>query len=103
MKKVIDGKIYDTETAELLHDWDNGRARNDFNFMEESLYRTKKGAFFLHGRGGPLTIYAASAGDLRTSGRRICPLTRAEALRWLEAHDGTEAILEHFAEDVEGA
>ena len=53
MKKVINGKIYNTETATLIHQWDNGR-RGDFSSCEEDLYRTKKGAFFIHGEGGNL-------------------------------------------------
>ncbi len=46
MKKVIDGLVYDTKTAEeLAHDW-NSYARNDFHFCEEWLYKTKKGPIF---------------------------------------------------------
>lgn len=48
MQQIIDGKRYDTETADVVasdHYWDGSnwerRGRNTF------LYRTKKGAFFV--------------------------------------------------------
>lgn len=43
MKKVVDGKVYNTETAELVHEWSNGRYGNDFRYRGKDLYRTKKG------------------------------------------------------------
>src|SRR3990172_2422569 len=68
MKKVIDGKIYNTETAELLHEWDNGMYGNDFGRCEEALYRTKKGAYFIAGEGGAMSRYARSCGSNSTCG-----------------------------------
>lgn len=43
MKKVIGGKVYDTETAELVYSGYFGtlRQRRDY-------YKTKKGTFFVH-------------------------------------------------------
>jgi len=49
MKQIIEGKLYDTETATLLasdrywdgHNWER-HGRNTY------LYRTRKGNFFLH-------------------------------------------------------
>ncbi|WP_347273236.1 hypothetical protein [Candidatus Kuenenia sp.] len=63
MKKVIDGKIYNTETAELLHAWSNGKYTSDFGYIKESLYRTKKGAYFIAGEGGAKTGYARACGS----------------------------------------
>lgn len=49
MKKVVDGKLYDTEKAQVVasdHYWDGSnwdrQGRNTF------LYKTQKGNFFLH-------------------------------------------------------
>ena len=63
MKKVIEGKVYNTETAEELHDWSNHYPCSDFKACSESLYRTKKGAFFIAGSGGPLSSYAVPCGN----------------------------------------
>lgn len=49
MKKIINGKVYDTKTAELIADneyWDGNNM--DRNGRNTYLYKTKKGRFFLH-------------------------------------------------------
>ncbi|NLI12909.1 hypothetical protein [Pelotomaculum propionicicum] len=58
-KKVIDRKVYDTDTAELIHEYWNGYGNQDFKFLSEDLYQTKKGNFFLLGSDGAMTCYAA--------------------------------------------
>lgn len=103
MRKVIGGVVYDMEKAELLHDDSNGYSKNDFRWCFEELYRTKKGRYFLAGEGGPMTKYAQAYGDMSGSGMGIIPMTQAEALAWLENHDGEAVILEHFADQVEEA
>ena len=55
MRKNIDRKMYDTETAELLASSSNGYGHGDFRYMEEQLYRKKTGEFFLYGEGGALS------------------------------------------------
>ena len=62
MKKVINGKLYDTATAEqLAEDW-NGLSDSDFKCCTETLYKTPKGNYFLHGEGGALTEWAEHNG-----------------------------------------
>ena len=102
MKKVIDGKMYNTDTAECLHSWDNGCYGNDFNACEESLHKTKKGNYFIAGSGGPMSRYAVSCGTNTTSGSwDIRVISKAEAISWLESHNGTEAIEKYFADEIE--
>ena len=48
MKKIIEGKTYNTETALLLGDWQN-LWKGDYHYCREELYRTKKGTYFLYG------------------------------------------------------
>ena len=43
MKKIINGKRYDTETAEKIGVWDNARSISDFDCCEETLYRKRTG------------------------------------------------------------
>lgn len=92
MKKIIAGKVYDTETAKELAYWENMADVRDFHQFSERLYRKKTGEFFLHGEGGPLTQYAQTVGTNSWSGgERIMPLTFAEARKWAEDHlDGEE-------------
>lgn len=98
MKKVIDGKIYNTETATRIANWDNGVYGSDFNACGESLYVTKNGAYFVHGKGGALSRWAVSTGNNgRCGGESIEVLTQKEALRWCEEHDvDADEIAEHF-------
>ena len=43
MKQIIDGKLYDTETAELIYTYDP-----PFMISYVRYYRTKNGAYFSH-------------------------------------------------------
>ena len=43
MKKIIDGRMYNTETAKCVGEWSNAGTWRDFNHMEEALYRKKNG------------------------------------------------------------
>jgi len=103
MKKIINGKVYDTDTAKELGSWANGGTWRDFSHMEETLYRKKTGEFFLHGEGGPMSRYAEAQGQNSWSGgSRIMPMTFTEAREWAEEHldgDEYEAIFGAVAED----
>lgn len=85
MKKIINGKKYDTDTAREMGHWDNGRLYSDFGYMEETLYLKKTGEYFLHGEGGPATKYADYLCENTTSyGEAIIPLDEDEAKSWAE-------------------
>ena len=93
MKKVINGSLYDTETAKLLGEDSYSNSR-DFAHWRESLYRTKSGKYFLHGEGGAMTKYAVCVGQNEWSGgEKIIPLDLESAQKWAEEHlDGDEYI-----------
>ena len=103
MKKIINGKVYDTETAKEVGSWCTAGSWRDFNHMEETLYKKKTGEFFIYGEGGPMTKYAQSIGQNEWSGgERIMPMSFSEAQKWAEDHlDGEEyeAIFGEVAED----
>lgn len=46
MKRIIDGKRYDTETATLVATVERG-TQTDYGWTAKSLYRTSRGAWFL--------------------------------------------------------
>ena len=82
MRKIINGKKYDTETARLVGE----RASNledNLTYVLESLYKKRTGEFFLAGEGGPMTSYRTyiDANSWR-GGSKITPLTEAEAREW---------------------
>lgn len=58
MKTTINNKVYDTDKATLVAEASSNYGGNDFRAWTEELYFTRKGNWFLHGRGGPLSKYA---------------------------------------------
>jgi hypothetical protein len=103
LKRIINGKIYNTETADCIATWHNGHHGGDFNRCEESLYRTKKGAWFIAGEGGPLSKYARPVGNMTSGGDGLEPITAKEAQQWLEEKDYTEQLEAYFAEGLQEA
>ena len=57
MKTIINGRMYDTETAEKIAGWDNGIYGRDFRSCEETLYKKKTGEYFIYGSGGADSKY----------------------------------------------
>lgn len=103
MKKVIDSKVYDTETAEEIHSWSNSFYGSDFKRCSKELYRTPKGAYFVHGAGGPLSEYREPAGNGWSGGEDIILLEREDVVPWLEKHEDAEVLLRDFSEELEEA
>lgn len=85
MKKIIDGKLYDTATAKEIASMSHGEGPRDFRYYEETLYKKRTGEYFLYGEGGPMTHYAVSRGQNSWSGgEKIIPLDYAAAQKWGE-------------------
>ena len=101
MKKIINGKMYNTETAKYLAAWWNGLGCNDFGYVYEDLYKKKTGEFFLHGRGGANSKYAERYGRCFSDGEAITPLTEEEAREWAEKKLEVEEYIEIFGEPEE--
>lgn len=103
MKKIINGKVYDTSTAERVCGWSNGSSTSDFGYCSEDLYRKRTGEFFLYGEGGPRSRYAVSCGNNDWGyGESIIPLTYDAARKWAEDHlsaDQYESIFGEVADD----
>lgn len=103
MVKIIDGKKYNTATAEAVGEWSNGRGARDFSNCTETLYKKRTGEFFLHGEGGPMTAYREYINTNNwTGGEKIIPMTFEEARRWAEEHleaDEYESVFGEVSED----
>ncbi len=56
MKKIVRGKVLDTETAEVVKKITFGEF-GDANGYEETLYVTAEGAYFIYTNGGPESKY----------------------------------------------
>lgn len=103
MKKIINGKIYDTNSANNVGGWDNNRSVTDFDYCSETLYRKRTGEFFLYGEGGAMSKYSVSRGNNSWSGgEMIIPLSYEAAQKWAEKHlsgDDYESIFGEVDED----
>ncbi|MBQ9291475.1 MAG: hypothetical protein IJ210_15310 [Clostridia bacterium] len=105
MKKIIKGKVYDTETAKKLGCYENMQDVRNFNHFEEELYRKKTGEFFLYGHGGPASKYSQRVEQNTWSGGEdIIPLDFDNARAWAEENldaDEYEYIFGAVSEDEE--
>jgi hypothetical protein len=101
MKQIIDGKMFDTEIAKLVATNQYSQP-GDFHYWREELYITRKGVWFIFGKGGPLTKYAISTGNKpKSGGSTIRPLNAKEAIEWLEKADKLDALEKYFASEIE--
>ena len=102
MKRIINGKMYDTNTATLIAEYSYSNTR-DFRHFHEELYQKKTGEFFLYGYGGCMSSYSVPCGSNNWSGsENIRPLTETEVKEWLCDYDiDTEVYISLFGEPEE--
>lgn len=102
MKKIINGRKYDTETAKKVGEWEESVGVSDFSWYEEELYKKRTGEFFLYGCGNAASKYAEHAYGAWQGGSAITPLTYEQARQWAEESldaDDYEAIFGEVSED----
>ena len=80
MKKIINGKKYDTETAREVCMWENTEYYSDYNHRRETLYVKKTGEYFLHAPQGIRVKYSFYDHD----GQAIIPLKHEWAQEWAQ-------------------
>ena len=89
LKKIIDGKLYDSGSAKLVADYDNYDEADVTLHVREMLYKTKNGSFFLVGTGHYKTTwscYNSKTGEF-IEGHALVPLNEEEAKQWLALRD----------------
>jgi hypothetical protein len=99
MKAIINGKKYDTETAEPIGEDSSDVGSSDFNYFSETLYRKKTGEFFLYGEGGAMSRYSRNCGQNSScGGSKTIPLSLEEAKEWCERVLSVKKYEEIFGE-----
>lgn len=97
MKKIIRGRLYDTDTAKEIANWENDAVTpSDFHYYTETLYRKKTGEFFVYGEGGPASKYAERVFGGYQEGCDIRPLTYEDAREWAEKKMYPDEYLKWF-------
>lgn len=99
MKKIINGKLYNTDTAEKIGEWSSNESRTSFYYFEEELYRKKTGEYFLYGYGHAASPYAERIDTNTTgAGERILPLTVKDAKEWAERKLDADEYMKIFGD-----
>lgn len=98
MKKIINGRLYNTETApEVAYYW-NGLGGSDFRNLTKRLHRKKNGEFFFWVSGGPMSEAGESYGGMIHSGEKIVPCSDDEAREFCEANLDADDYMKIFGE-----
>ena len=97
MKKIINGALYNTETAQEIGCIEPaGYNTNNFNYFCETLYRTKSGKYFLHGEGHGNSKYGEWNGNTGGWGEQIFPLSPDMARQWAKTNLTDSEYIEAF-------
>lgn len=107
MKKVIDWKLYNTETSSCI-EWFNNWIEGLY-WWREDLYKSKKGKYFIYWIGWPGTKYAQAhwsntswSEDIYLLGWKKDILEWIEDNSWYFSTESINAILEEIWEVEEG-
>lgn len=104
MKEIINGRMYNTETAKEKGVWANTWDDGDFSQAVETLYRKKNGEYFLKCSGGPCSIYAGCGGGRAWGRTFLKPISSGDAIEWAEdklSADEYEALFGKVSEGAE--
>ena len=97
MIRIVNGKRYDTLTAELLCNISRGGySRSDFAYDNTDLYVTKNGNFFIAGEGGARSRWAESVQNGSQGGSGLRPIDKGDARNLLEQYGTPEQVMQHF-------
>ena len=100
MKRIINNKCYNTETAELIAEYWNGVSNEGFRYVYEKLYHTLKGSWFLYASGGAMSEYSCSFGNSTSGDTVIIAYNEKQAYNWLEEHDKVNEIEKYFSDKI---
>ncbi len=93
MKKIIDGRMYDTEKARKVGGWCNGWGGSDY--VSEQLFKKRTGECFLERENGEYVD------DLFYSDE-IAPLSYDQARKWAEGRLDADEYAAAFGDPGEG-
>lgn len=99
MKKVIRGRLYDTEKAVLIGEFfDERKNQDDLDFYTEELYKKRTGEYFLYGRGNAGSKYSQWRGSTASGSECISPLSFSQARDWAEEYLNADDFIREFGD-----
>lgn len=103
MKKIINGAVYNTESARKIGELEHSN-RSSFDYFIETLYQTRAGKYFLHGEGHASSRYARRITyNEFAPGEEIIPFTAEEAKGWAEDGLDPDLYIAEFGEPEEAS
>ena len=100
MKKIINGRKYDTTTAEEVAESSHSY-KSEYDYYEETLYRKRTGEYFLYGYGHGDSKYAKQVCGDFGPGSDIIPLSYEQARAWAERELSADEYESAFGEVTE--
>lgn len=100
MKRIINGRKYDTTTAEEVGESSHSY-RSEYDYYEETLYRKRTGEYFLYGYGHGDSKYAKQVCGDFGPGSDIIPLSYEQARAWAERELSADEYESAFGEVTE--
>lgn len=98
MKKIINGKLYNTETATELGSYQAPFTYSDFNWWQETLFIKRTKEYFLFGESHASSKYNQRYADGWGPAEKIIPLTEDEARDWAEEFLEADDYMDIFGE-----
>jgi hypothetical protein len=97
MKKVIHGKLYDTNNAKMIVRHESSPPEEGSSALMETLYRTRQGNWFLHGRGGTGARWSRYTDNSYVFGEDIETLSEDAVREWCESREiDVASIAQYF-------
>jgi len=98
MKKIIKGKLYDTESAEMICEYSFSNP-SDFKHVYEALYKSLNGQYFIEYSGGAMSKYSVQYAQNEVGGSNgIRLLSEEDARIFLEEHGTSDDYVRAFGE-----
>ena len=102
MRRIINGKVYDTATATEVANISTGsHSRSDFRYEDTHLYRSPKGQWFIAGYGGARSRWAHPINNGTTNGNGLELIGKEDAQELVERHR-PEVFADYFGEPAIG-
>ena len=101
MKKIINGLLYNTESAKEIG-YHSENFPGDFKYVCETLYKKRTGEYFLYCSGGAMSRYSTIVSGSAVGTEVIKPLDYAEAQNFAEKFLDSDTYQAEFGEVEEG-
>lgn len=98
MKQIINGKLYNTDTAKKIGEFESDYPKDSFRFFSETLYQKQNGEYFLFGQGQAESKYGKKTPQGKISWAKIKPLSYEQSYQWALKNLSADEFMQNFGE-----